>query len=116
MESLVKKVESLNKDSFEEAKNGDLPLVVDFWAEWCGPCKAFAPTFESVAKEFEGKVKFAKLNIEEGDNKELASSLGVMSIPTIVFFNKGQEVSRFSGAASEDQFKEQINDFLKSLE
>jgi len=95
---------------------GDLPVVIDFWAEWCGPCKAFAPTFEAVAKEFEGKVKFAKVNIDEGDNKEFAGGLGVMGIPTTVFFNKGEEVSRFSGAASEDQFKEQVQGFLTNLE
>jgi len=111
----VKKMENLNKDSFEEAKKGDVPLVIDFWAEWCGPCKAFAPTFESVSKEFEGKVKFAKINLEEADNKELAGSLGVMSIPTIVFFNNGEEVTRFSGAASEDQFKQQVQGFLANL-
>ena len=108
-------MESLNKETFDKAKQGDLPLIVDFWAEWCGPCKAFAPTFEAVAKEFEGKVKFAKLNIDEGDNKEVAAANDVMSIPTIVFFNKGEETTRFSGASSEEQFKQQVQDFLASL-
>ena len=108
-------MENLNKDTFEQAKNGDVPLIVDFWAEWCGPCKAFAPTFEAVSKEFEGKARFAKLNIDEGENKEVAGANDVMSIPTIVFFNKGKEVTRFSGSASEDMFKQQINGFLGSL-
>jgi len=108
-------MESLNKETFDKAKQGDLPLIVDFWAEWCGPCKAFAPAFEAVAKEFEGKIKFAKLNIDEGDNKEAAAANGVMSIPTIVFFNKGEETARFSGAASEDQFKQQVQGFLAGL-
>jgi len=108
-------MENLNKESFEQAKNGDFPLVVDFWAEWCGPCKAFAPTFESVSKEFEGKAKFAKLDIQEGTNQEIAAANNVMSIPTIVFYNKGEEVTRSSGAASEDQFKQQVQGFLANL-
>lgn len=109
-------MESLTKDTFNTAMKGDLPVVVDFWAEWCGPCKAFGPVFEAVSKEFEGKLRFAKVNIDEGDNKELSGGLGVMGIPTTVFFNKGEEVTRFSGAIDENQFKEQVQGFLESLE
>ena len=80
----------------QEVLNSAEPVVVDFWAEWCGPCKMIAPSLEELAVEFQGKVKVAKLNIDE--NPELAAQFGVRSIPTLAIF-KGGEVADISVGA-----------------
>ncbi|WP_027681798.1 thioredoxin [Rhizobium leguminosarum] len=90
----VKKVDVTNFQS--EVLESAEPVVVDFWAEWCGPCKMIAPSLEEIAVEMEGKVKVAKLNIDE--NPELAAQFGVRSIPTLAIF-KGGEVSDISVGA-----------------
>ena len=74
----------------------DIPVVVDFWAEWCGPCKMMAPAFEQAAKELEPQVRLAKLNTEEAQNT--AARFNIRSIPTIALFRNGQEVARQAGA------------------
>ena len=82
-------MESVNKDKFEEAVlKSEKPVLVDFWAEWCGPCKMLAPELEKASKALEGKVKFVKLNVEEG--QEIAQNYGVMGIPCLILFNKGE--------------------------
>jgi len=81
---------------FAAQLKGDLPLLLDVWADWCGPCKAFAPTFEQAAARLNGKCRLAKLDSEA--NQHLAGRLGIRSIPTLILFKEGREVSRQSGA------------------
>lgn len=98
----------LNEDNFEkEVLKSDKPVVVDFWATWCMPCKMLVPTVEEIASEYKGKYKIAKLNID--DAMDVATNLSVMNIPTLIFFNKGKEVARMVGAASK-------RDILKKIE
>jgi thioredoxin 2 len=78
------------------ASRGDIPLVVDFWAPWCGPCRTMAPAFEQAARMLEPQVRLAKVNTEE--EQGLAARFGIVSIPTLMIFRAGQQVARQSGA------------------
>ena len=95
--------------NFEELKNGELPLVVDFWATWCGPCRMIAPIIEELAKEYDGKINVGKCDVEECD--DIASEYGIRNIPTILFFKGGEVVDKMVGAAS----KSKIEDKFKAL-
>ena len=86
----------LDEASFDRHVGGDLPVVVDFWAPWCGPCKMMAPHFERAARDLEPQVRLAKLNTEEA--QALAARYGIRSIPTLVAFRGGREIGRQSGA------------------
>ncbi|MBM3894859.1 MAG: thioredoxin [Thaumarchaeota archaeon] len=89
------------------------PVFVDFWAEWCGPCRMVSPVVEELAKEFEGKVNFVKVNVDEAN--ELASKYNVFSIPTLAIFSKGQIIAQQVGAASKDSYKKMIERALEKI-
>ncbi|MCB0489733.1 MAG: thioredoxin [Cyclobacteriaceae bacterium] len=86
----------LNDSNFEETIKGDKPVLVDFWAEWCGPCKMIGPVVEELAGDYEGKAVVAKLNVDE--NPEVAGKYGIRSIPTLLVFKGGQIVDKQVGA------------------
>ena len=87
------KVDSTNFDT--EVKNSDVPVLVDFWAPWCGPCKMIGPIVEELAGDYEGKIKVAKINVD--DNQELASQFGIRGIPTVMIFKDGEVANSFVG-------------------
>lgn len=99
----------ITTSNFESLKNGELPLVVDFWATWCGPCRMIAPIIEELAKEYDGKINVGKCDVEECD--DIASEYGIRNIPTILFFKGGEVVDKMVGAAS----KSKIEDKFKAL-
>ncbi len=98
----------LTKDSFAKtlADAGDMPVLVDFYAEWCGPCKLAAPVIEELSEEYAGKAIIAKVNVDE--QNQLSADYGVMSIPTVIVFSKGDEVDRKIGFAGKDGYVNMI--------
>ncbi len=94
----------------EEIKSSDAPVLVDFWAEWCGPCKMIAPTLEEISKDFAGRLKVAKLNVD--DAQSTAQRFEVMSIPTLILFKDGEPRLRIVGAKGKGQLLQEIDPFL----
>lgn len=106
-----KNIVILTDENFEqEVIQSDIPVVVDFWATWCMPCKMFAPTFEQVAQEYEGKVKFCKLDTDA--NPKTSMQFGIRSIPTVGYFKKGQQPKGSVGVISKPEFKKAIDSLL----
>jgi thioredoxin 1 len=91
----------------EEVLDSDQPVLVDFWAEWCGPCKMLGPVIDELATEFDGKAKVGKVDIDT--NRDAAVTYGIQSIPTILIFKKGEIANKFVGIASKDDLAEAIN-------
>ncbi len=100
----------LTDDNFAEAISGDDPVLVDFWAEWCGPCKMIAPVLEEIAEEYGDRITIAKLNIDE--NPQTPASFDVMSIPTMVVFQNGQEKKRIVGARPKAAMLSELAEFI----
>ncbi len=101
----------LRDENFKkEILDSKLPCLVDFWAEWCGPCRRVGPVVEEIAKEFEGKIKVGKLDVAEGG--KTASSYGVMSIPTLMFFKDGQVIEQIVGVVNKAELKSKVEEHL----
>ena len=91
----------------EEVVKSEIPVIVDFWAEWCGPCHIMSPIIDEVAKEFEGKAKIGKVNVDE--NQVISSKYGIMSIPTILAFKDGKVIGQLVGARPKKDLVDLIN-------
>lgn len=103
----------LNNENFDnEVLKSDLPVLVDFWAPWCGPCRMIAPIIEEIAKDYEGKLKVCKLNTDE--SFEISSQYQIVSIPTLIFFKNGKELKRIIGAMPKNQIVKFIEENLKN--
>ncbi len=99
-----------DKNFQQDVLKSDMPVVVDFWAPWCGPCKMVSPIIEELAKEYNGKVAVGKLNVD--DNPETAGQYSVMSIPTVMIFKNGKPVQSMVGAQGKQTYKTEIEKVL----
>ena len=101
---------TITSENFESLKNGQEPLVVDFWATWCGPCRMVGPVISKLAEKYDGKIVVGKCDVEE--NEDLASEFGIRNIPTILFFKGGDVVDKVVGAQSEAKLDEKFQTLL----
>ncbi len=103
----------LTDQNFEaEVLKSDMPVLVDFWATWCGPCKIVSPTVEALAGEYQGKMKVRKMDVDQ--NPQTSEKYGIMSIPTLAFFNKGEVVGTLIGAQPKEAIKAKMDQILAS--
>lgn len=100
-------LEFTDADFDEEVLNSDLPVLVDFWAEWCGPCKAMGPIIDELANEYDGKVKIGKVDTD--GNREVSVRFQVSAIPTVILFNNGEIVEKFVGLRSKKDFQKALD-------
>jgi thioredoxin 1 len=108
---MAQSITTLTSANFDETiGSSDLPILVDFWAEWCGPCKAIAPVLAEIATEHAGKITIAKLNVD--DFGDIAMRFNVMSIPTLIVFNKGETAKRLVGAQGKGKLLQELAEFL----
>ena len=101
---------TITNENFESLKNGEQPLVVDFWATWCGPCRMVGPVISELSEQYDGKIVVGKCDVE--DNEELAVEFGIRNIPTILFFKNGQVVDKLVGAQSKAKIDEKFQTLL----
>ena len=100
----------ITNENFESLKGGNLPLVVDFWATWCGPCRMVGPIISELAEKYDGKIVVGKCDVEESD--DLAAEFGIRNIPTVLFFKNGEIVDKLVGAVPKAKFEEKFEALL----
>ena len=101
---------TITSENFENLKSGDQPLVVDFWATWCGPCRMVGPVISELAQEYDGRIVVGKCDVEE--NEDIAMEFGIRNIPTILFFKGGQIVDKMVGAQAKARIQEKFDALL----
>ncbi|MCQ2069137.1 MAG: thioredoxin [Bacteroidaceae bacterium] len=100
----------ITSQNFDELKQQGQPVLIDFWATWCGPCKRLGPIIEELAAEYDGKAVIGKCDIEEND--DLTEQFGIMNVPTVVFLKDGKEVDRVVGLAMKNVYQDKLNALL----
>lgn len=103
-------MKEINSDKWNDVLESNRPVLVDFWAQWCGPCRIVAPVLEEISGEYQDKIDFVKVNVDQ--NSELSSRYNVFSIPTIAIFNKGQIVAQQIGASTKESYKKMIEKII----
>jgi thioredoxin 1 len=107
----LEKVIPLNATQWgEKVLNSDIPVLVDFWAEWCGPCRMVGPIVEQLAQSLKGKVKVSKLNVDQ--NQDIAEKYNIQSIPSLVLFKNGNEIARIVGFSPKEKYEKFVNNAL----
>ena len=101
---------TITSENFESLKNGAQPLVVDFWATWCGPCRMVGPVISELAEEYDGRIVVGKCDVEE--NEDIAMEYGIRNIPTIIFFKGGQVIDKIVGAQAKARIQQKFETLL----
>ena len=102
----------INTDNFKtEVLSSDIPVLVDFWAQWCMPCRMIAPIIEELSENYKGKIKFVKVNVD--DNTQLATTLEILSIPVLIIFKNGKDIKRIQGANTKPYIQKEIEKALQ---
>ncbi len=102
----------VNESNFKkEVLDSEIPVFVDFWAPWCMPCRMIAPVIDELSRDYEGKVKFAKVNVD--DNAQLATDMQILSIPALILFKNGKEIKRMQGVNSKEYISKEIENAIK---
>ena len=109
-ESAAHPVAVTDKDFADEVLQSDTPVLVDFWAEWCGPCRVLGPVIESLSQEYDGKVKIAKVDVDS--SQQVAMQYGIRSIPTVMLFDKGQIVDTIVGVRPKSEYESSLKKVL----
>jgi len=103
---------TIEEDNFDlEVLQSRIPVLVDFWAQWCGPCRMVAPVVEELAEEYEGRISFGKVDVDQ--NPKIASQFGIMSIPTLILFKDGKPISNIVGFRPKAQLKQNLDEVLE---
>lgn len=105
-------VEQITKANYKEILSSETPAIIDFWASWCGPCQMMGPVFEKLSKEYEGRLRFAKVDVDS--ERELAEAFRISGIPTLVLVHKDKEVGRFSGFMPKEALAQKIDSMLST--
>ena len=103
-------ITELTQNNFNEIVKSDKPVLVDFWASWCGPCRMVSPVIDQIAEEYDGKISVGKVNVD--DEGALAAQFAVTSIPTVMLFKDGKEIKKLIGAHSADDYRDLIDSIL----
>ena len=103
-------IKEMNQENFAEEIKADKPVLVDFWASWCGPCRMLSPVIDALSEEYDGKINVGKVNVDE--QGVIAAQFGIASIPTVIIFKDGKEIKRIIGVRDADDYRDEIDSII----